>query len=288
MGCGIGCAVLVLLVILAGVAFWAKVVRPMQQAGAEVEAMMEANKATIAQIVALDSTYPSSLADDIDGAELTSSQIDSYIAIREALGPQAAAVAQAKADLAASLDMSAVGGGGSAAMGAVFGMMKTVATGAKAQMTARGELLGAAAGELEAASMGQAELAAMVEIVEWRFLQNDDAIIVALDAAERGDWAAQTVALKFASSILEGAGAQMGASDRAQMERSVEDASERLDDLKAAAQERTTLTAATRSLLESRRAELEALPQAGMAELATLSDSSNPMKALEGLGGLGG
>ncbi len=288
LGCGIGCGVLLLLAMIAAGVFYAKVVRPMQAAGAEMEAMLEQNQAKIDTLVALDSSYPSAIGDDLDGAALTPSQVDSYIAIRSSLGPSAEALAQARAAVGESLDMSQVGQGGTAAMSAVFGMMAKVVETGRAQMLVRGELLEKAAAELEAASMGQAELAGLVEIIEWRFLQEEEALTVALSESERADWSARKVALAFSRSLLDGAGSQMGASDRAKMERNLEEAEERLEDLRVVAGERSVLTDATRSLLESRRAELQALPKAGLSELATLSENSNPMKALEGLGALGG
>ena len=92
---------------------------------------------------------------------------------------------------------------------------------------------------------------------------------------------------QFARSLLDATGGKASASDRAQFERQLETAEERLDDLRAAAEERAVLTPATRALLESRRRELQALPAAGLGELASLTDDSNPMEWLAGLQGSG-
>ncbi len=261
LGCGIGCGVLILLALIAGGVVWVKLVSPMKQAAAEMEAMLEQNQTRIDTLVALDSSYPSAIGDDLDAAALTPAQLDGYIAIRTALAPSAEALAQARAAVGDSLDMSKVGQGGTAAMGAVFGMMAKVAETGRAQMLARGELLDLAASELGAASMGQAELASLVEIIEWRFLQEEEALTVALSEAERADWSARQVALAFSRSLLDGVGSQMGSADRAQMERNLEEAEERLDDLRVVAGERSVLTAATRSLLESRRLRLGDKPR---------------------------
>ena len=118
--------------------------------------------------------------------------------------------------------MSGIAGGGMDAMKAGIGMMSGMMQGSRNMLLSRADLLSAAATELEAAGMGPTELAQLVQIVEWRFLQNEAALPTALSASERSDWAQQQVALGFSQSILDGAGSQMSASDRAQFERGVE------------------------------------------------------------------
>jgi hypothetical protein len=287
LGCGIGCGALLLLVLIAFGVFWVKVIGPAAEATKEIEGILKQNQTSVDAIAALDSSYPSSVGADLGVVDLLPSQVDGYIAIRTALEAEAAAVAQARSGLASAFDMSKVASGGPGAMSAVFGMMGSMFGGASDLVSARGALLASAAEALEGQAIGPTEFSRLIEVIEWRFLENEGALPVALSSPERSDWMKRKAEAGFVKALLDGAGSNIGGTDRAQMERKLEEAEERLDDLRALASERMTLSDATRRVLEIRRAELQSLPVPGLVELTMLDETSNPLEDMQGLGGMG-
>jgi hypothetical protein len=282
LGCGIGCGVIVIvLAILAGVVY-AKLIKPAAEAAQEIERIQAENKAAVETIEGLDAAHPSRLAEDLDTASPTAEDLARYVAAREALAEPCADVARVRAELAEVFDMGRLASGGPGAMSAAFGMVGNMFGAMKDLEVARGALLQRAAEVLDENRLGPTELSRMLELVEWRFLQRPEAVSLALTASERGDWHSQRFQASFSRSLLEGAGAQMSSGDRAQMERQLEEAEDRLDELEAAAAERTALSAAARSLLAGQATRLEALPSEGVAELGMLTESVNPFEGMEG------
>jgi hypothetical protein len=283
IGCAVGCGLLLLLVLVAGGLAYVKLIKPIADQAAAMEEANKANAEARAELDRLDQANAPSIGEDLGAAQLAASDVDSYLDLRAALADEAEAAAAAKAAFHASFDVSGLAEGNPLAM---FGMMGDLFKTATAHQQARGELIQAAARELDAAGMSPTDFERMLVIVEWRFLQREEALTTALTADERADWLGAEFSGAFAGAILDAAAGQAGAGDTAQLERQLEDAQERQDELRAAAAERTALSAATTAVLEARRAELQALPARGLEDLGSLTDAQDPSKWLEGLQGM--
>lgn len=283
IGCAVGCGLLLLLVLVAGGIFYVKVIKPIADQAAAMEEASKANAAAREELTRLDEASTPSIGEDLSTAQLAASDVDAYVDLRNALAGQAETAQAAKDRFRASFDVSGLAQGNPLAM---LTMMSDLFEAATAHQQARGALMQAAVRELDAAGMSPTDFERMVEIVEWRFLQREEAVTVALTSDERSDWLAAEFSGGFAQAMLEAAGGQASAGDTAQFERQLEEAEERLDELRAAAAGRTDLSPATRAVLEARRSELEALPSAGLPDLGSITDAQDPSKWLEGLQGM--
>ena len=277
IGCGVGCGILLLLALVAGGIAYVKLVKPMVDKGKAMEEASKANEEALAELRRIDESVQSSIGEDLASAQLAASDVDTYIELRGALADEAEAAAAARNRMAEALGGEGLSGGNPMAM---IGMMMDFIGSATDYQIARGALLQAAVPELEAAGVSPTEFARLVEMIEWRFLQRPEALTTALTADERNDWTRSQIGMAFAQTILR---ASEGQGNTAQFERNLEQAQERLDELEAAAAERTGLSAETRNVLEARRAELQALPGSGLGDLASLTDSQDPGQWMEGL-----
>lgn len=192
---------------------------------------------------ALDRQHPWPHRGGLDAVVLTEDDVARYARVRAAVAPALRAVAEAHRALEEP-DEGAIADYAAATRGAI---------------EAQSLLCTTLAGALAEQQLGPTALRHLIELVEWRWLGREDALVVVVPERYRLAWLGDR---RLA--------ARPGGVERAQ----VEQARERLADRRAEAEAARALHEDTRARLESRRADLADGGEAGLAVLAAALDPS--------------
>jgi hypothetical protein len=278
MGCGIGCLVLIVLVVIAGGAFWMKVGSPMVKNIKRMEQVQGEIKKARADVVALETSYATGRFRQPDTVELAAVDLDKYIRIRKALQPHLEAAAQAEETAVSRFDFE---GSEPPGMGEMMGMAFGTIGGLVEVSDAHLNLLKESWAVLYPESMAPSDMADLAALIEWRFLGREEAMALSLPPEECKQLVDMRKYLRMNEGFLNlsqrsGGQVKVSGQDTAELERSVERMRENVAALEERARSATSLSAQTRVLLESRRYELEALGTEGIEFLGLLTQEFSP------------
>jgi hypothetical protein len=280
IGFGIGCAVLVAICCgICGLGYF-KGIMPFAQKMEQAQKDEQASRTAQREIEALDAELPPALPASVAEATVTEDQLARYARIRTAM---AEPLARVDAETSKALPR---GDGPPSA----FTMMRTVAGLVSSQIGVKAEwraCVEAALPVLRREGMGPTDLARLTEIVEWRYLKRPEARSLGLAPAERTEMQSLTVEAR----MLEGFSPEhmppsmkIEGRDAEQMKARIALVNQRLEELRAQADLDVALSGPTLAMLDAHRGELEALPAAGVALLAGLTQDSPVVDALETMG----
>jgi len=280
IGVGIGCAVLAAICCgLCGLGY-TRGIMPMAQKLEQAEKDEQATRATQREMEALDAEFPPVLSGPLAEAAITEDQLARYARIRAAT---AEPLARVDAEIAKAFPVS--DGPPSA-----FKMMRTV-TGLVGSQIGIGTQWRACVEEalpvLRRESMGPTDLARLTELVEWRYLRRPEARTLGLAPEERSELQGLLLEKRFLDSLAPEnmpPSMKIEGQDAEQLKARHADIDKRVEELRAKADLDVALSGPTLALLDSHRGELEALPAAGVAWLASLTQNSPVTHGLESMG----
>lgn len=197
----------------------------------------------------LDKTYRWTRGDDLARLDLTAGDVDRYLRVRRGLEPALREIARRQAEL--RREMAAAGSSPG------FGHVLTASSAPGQELKNESSFLRSLIAELEREKMGPRELDNLVALIEWRFLRRSEALAFGLPDYQRADWVTAQQQLAIPLDDLEGGGAEVERWVRQQRkQRALLEA--KVEALEKEAQAAVDLSPASRSLLEGRRAEVEA------------------------------
>ena len=270
IGCTVGCFLVILLGCggMAALMYW--VTKSVAGRAEKLSVVVDATKARASEIDKLDQAHPPQLPEDVAFAQVSDEDISRYLRIRRELAPQMQALlTTAEAIPLANPEVL----GDKPSVREVFGAIKGSVDGAETALAAHLTLLDAAAIVLTREGIGPTDLSRMAEIVEWRYLQRPEAMLLGLPPFRRHEVLElqereRTLSATLAKSEDAAAPSSMG---RERMQQQLSEAQARLAEIRTEASAKVGLLEPTRAALDARRAELEALPVAGLAAIAPLS-----------------
>jgi hypothetical protein len=221
----------------------------------------------------LDQTYPPDRFQTPATLVLSDPDVEAYLAVRAALEPVLSELDRRNEEMAAKWDFSdGRKPGAMEVMRMTMGAFSDMANISKAQMG----VLQEARSALEQNGMGPAALGALAEVVEWRFLQREEARFLSLDPMKQAELSMKRGQLRMNKGILalnetEGVQINMGGKDMAQLEREVETLQADIERLEGESGGDATLAPETRALLERHRTRLEAAGTSGIEYLGMLT-----------------
>jgi hypothetical protein len=265
IGCGIGCFVLVALLITGCAVVWYKVGRPVVEHAQRMEAATTETRRRSAEVEKLDASFPPRLPEDPAVAAIADDDINRYLRIRNDLAVPLAEIEEALLRAIPSpeeIEKNPFSGALKMAGGVMSGLADAQA--------ARGRLLEAARASLEREGTGPTDFSRMVALVEWRFLRREEAMPAGLAPEKRNEALQHIAEIRVVEPWIHAKmppSMQIQGRDRADMQKEVDQAKAALVSLRAEAEAQVGMTETTRAALEARRAELEALPVAGLLML---------------------
>jgi len=229
---------------------------------AEVQ-LGEKREAVLKAMADLDRQDPWTEGDDLSKVDLRQADLDRYLTVRRRLGPAIGDFAKAvrrrsEATLAAS-------------RGNVLALTEL----SRGMIQADLDFFQSLSRELERQRMGPRRFENLTNLIEWRFLRRPEALIFGLPDYHREDWIEAISALD--QGLEPENSDEPGSRDRQQWHRRM--AAEKAEYERQAA-EATGLSPATRTLLESRRADLERLSPEDGAYLIHGLDPTMPWPGL--------
>jgi hypothetical protein len=229
--------------------------------GAEIQ-LGEEREAVLKAMTDLDRQDPWTEGEDLSKADLRPIDLDRYLTVRRKLGPAIGEFAKAVRRRSEATH--------AARSGNVFALTDLSRGIVRADLA----FLKSLSGELERQKMGPRRFENLTNLVEWRFLRRPEALIFGLPDYHRADWIETRSALdQFDPETSDQPGSRESEQWRRRMEA-------KKAELERQAAEATGLSQATRTLLESRRADLERLsPEDGVYLIHGL-DSTMPWPGL--------
>jgi hypothetical protein len=231
------------LLLLAMVGGYAWMSRSFLDLGQSTVELAEERKELLRELDLLDQQHPWAV-DDLAKADLQPARLDRYLKVRQALRPAVKEVASQDQRYQAAMRKSR----GSARFGDLIGVSRVT----DRWMQAQTEYLRSFVAELKRQGMGPRELEGITNIIEWRFLRRPEALVFGVPEFHRQDWTASRVMLRDEA-------AYMQASDDPETQRWRQRTEAKLADYERQAGAALEISPATRTLLESRRADLERL-----------------------------
>jgi hypothetical protein len=253
----------VLLLLVAGLYFvttgfggWQ--VREMMQSYEETQRLQE-------QVETLDRRWPWTRGDDLALVDLTPADVDRYLRVRRSLEPALREVARQEAAFRQQIEAAESSPG--------FGRVLTASSEPGRRFASETAFLRSFIAELEREKMGSRELGNLIALVEWRFLRRPDAVAFGLAEYQRADWLNTRRVLALPAVEAEGGGPQMERWAREQRRQRARLQAKAVA-LEKEANAAVVLSPASQTLLESRRAELEALDAVSLERILRSIDSS--------------
>lgn len=281
IGCTVGCFLFILVGCggLFALGYWLS--RSVVGKAEKFSTVVNATKARAAEIDKLDEAHPPQLPEDVAFAQVSDEDISRYLRIRRELAPQMQALVTT-ADAIPLANPEALGDKPS--MRELFGALQGRVDGAETALAAHLALLDAAAIVLTREGIGPTDLSRMAEVVEWRYLQRPEAMLLGLPPFRRHEVLQlqereRTLSAILARSVDAAAPSSMG---HERMQQQLTAVQGRLAEIRTEASAKVGLLEPTRAALDARRAELEALPVAGIAAIAPLS-AQGPLAAQLGM-----
>jgi hypothetical protein len=213
--------------------------------------MMEETEHLRARLDALDRTYRWTRGDDLERVELTAADLDRYLRVWHGLEPALRETArQESADRHTAERESGVR--------RVF----TSASAMERWWESQTAFLRSFVARLEREEMGPRELANLIALVEWRFLRRPEALVFGLPEYQREDWASARLQLSRPAYLGESE-----LSNRSERKRRAH-LQAKVEALEKQARAAVGLSPASQAVLESRRAEIEALDPNALSRIA--------------------
>lgn len=209
-------------------------------------------------LAALERQHPWPHGEDLGTVDVGSEQVSSYLRVRAAMEEPCRRMVEVDAEMTqAEEDFES------------FSIGDAMLAGLRLPRV-HAELVVAFADALEAEGMGPTTFDRLTEMVEWRFLGREDALVFGLPDYFRSDWTDAQAEVEAAQDL----DPEFDDEWRRQMERDAEKAVRKLEELGAKAREHSGLSAATVGLLEARRSELEGLRADDLEHLLYVLDES--------------
>lgn len=204
----------------------------------------------------LDKNHQWAHGDDLALVDLTAADVERYLRVRRGLEPALREVARQQA--AYRREMTAMEGGG-------FGTILSASSAAERWMGHETAFLRSLVAELEREKMGAHELGNFLALIEWRFLRRSEALVFGLPEYQRQDWVNAQRMLSFRTEDYAGdAEMERWAREQRKQQARLKAKAEALEKEARAA---VALSPASQTLLESRRAELEAFDPASLERI---------------------
>lgn len=207
----------------------------------------------------LDQSHPWKVGDDLAKVELTAADLDRYLRVRRGIEPGLRELVRQRQRMQSEFRSAGTGG--------IFNPYPVTSS----WMVAEAAFLRTLVEELERETMGPHELDNLIALVEWRFLRRPEALVFGLPDYDRPDW------VQTRQYLEESVAADMDPEYAKWLSRS----KAKVASLEQRAAAAVDLSDATRSLLESRRAELEPLDSGVLPHLAMVYDPSLFMEDVE-------
>jgi hypothetical protein len=217
------------------------------------------------QLDALDRTHRWAHGDDLALVDLTAADVDRYLRVRRGLEPSLREIARREAAYRQEMKTAESSPG--------FGTIVAASSASERWMENETAFLRSLVAELEREEMGPHELGSFLALVEWRFLRRSEALVFGLPEYERPDWVRAKQALAYRVEDLEEGGAEMErwAREQRKQQARLKAKSEALEKEARAA---VALSPASQTLLESRRAELQAFDPGSLERILRGLDST--------------
>lgn len=213
------------------------------------------------RIDALGRTHGWMHGDDLAQAELTAADVDRYLQVRRGLEPTLREIERRQ-----EAWRQKIKGTENTSFGTVFAASED-------WVESETSFLRSFVAELEREKMGPRELENLIALIEWRFLHRPEALVFALPEYERADWISARQMVASDEPEIEGGSPEMDRWAREERKRRA-----RLKAKAAALEEEAraavVLAPVSQALLESRRAELEALDPAVLDRILHGLDAS--------------
>lgn len=202
--------------------------------------------------------------DDLAQVELTAADVDRYLRVRRGLEPTLREIASQQEAVRQKMK---------AAENAGLTGVLTASSAVEDWRESETSFLRSFVAELEREKLGPRELENLIALIEWRFLHRPEALVFGLPEYERADWISAQQMLASEEPELEGSSPEMDRwirEERKQRARLKAKAAA----LEKEAQAAVVLAPASRTLLESRRAELASLDPAALDRILHGLDAS--------------